>query len=98
MEGVSAAGFLFIAVDTAISNGPIRQWMQRHFRSWAAPGVKLAEVDKAVPHISTRIVSSLHILIQACSVNLIKLPRPNGFLSKLHCQSQMPLMDGDRKA
>ncbi len=38
--------------------------MQYHFRRLAAPTVKLAEVDKAVPHISTRIVSSIHILIQ----------------------------------
>ena len=45
--------------------------MQHHFRRWAAPGVKLAEVDKAVPHISTRIVSSLHILIQACLLFLL---------------------------
>lgn len=58
------AGLAFIAVDTVISNGPIRNWMQYHFRRLAAPHVKLAEVDKAVPHISTRIVSSIHILIQ----------------------------------
>ncbi len=50
-----------------ISNGPIRNWMQYHFRRLAAPTVKLAEVDKAVPHLSTRIVSAIHILIQVLS-------------------------------
>ncbi|CAL8462016.1 g1547 [Coccomyxa elongata] len=61
---IALTGAAFIAVDTVISNGPIYRWMQYHFRRLAAPSVKLAEVDKAVPHISTRIVSSIHILIQ----------------------------------
>ncbi|EIE25025.1 hypothetical protein COCSUDRAFT_65066 [Coccomyxa subellipsoidea C-169] len=85
---IALTGFLFIAVDIAISNGPIRQWMQRHFRSWAAPGVKLAEVDKAVPHISTRIVSSLHILIQI-PLAIIVLLSPDLQADRLYSKSPL---------
>ena len=37
------------------------------FRRHAHPDMKRADVDRAVPHASTRIVGALHILIQVCA-------------------------------
>ena len=46
------------------------------FRRHAHPKMKRADVDRAVPHASTRIVGALHILIQVTG-----LPLPLAWLS-----------------
>lgn len=79
------AGAVFVAVDTYVTYGPPRHWMQRKFRSWAKPGMSQEDVDSAVPHASTRIVGALHILIQVCFVQPIL--HSGTFAHKWHFES-----------
>ena len=68
----TGAGALFIAADAFFTYGQPQRWIQRLFRRAAHPSMQRADVDRAVPHASTRIVGALHILIQVgapcCSI------------------------------
>ena len=58
------AGALFIAADLFLTYGQPQRLIQWLFRHHAHPSMKRADVDRAVPHASTRIVAFIHILIQ----------------------------------
>ena len=61
----ACAGALFVATDLFLTYGQPQRLIQFLFRRHANPKMKRADVDRAVPHASTRIVAFIHILIQA---------------------------------
>ncbi len=60
------AGLGFLAFELLLTHGPPTAWLKSGFR--ANPKLRLDQIDEAIRQAKSRLVGSLHLLIQVHSL------------------------------